>query len=54
MATLGKVDEFDASKENWPQYEERLTHFLKQMTLTTLKRNARFSCITNGMYSVYD
>ena len=29
MATLGKVDEFDASKEEWPQYEERLTHFFQ-------------------------
>ena len=29
MATLGKVDEFNASKEEWPQYEERLTHFFQ-------------------------
>ena len=29
MATLGKVDEFDVSKEEWPQYEERLTHFFQ-------------------------
>ena len=29
MATLGKVDEFDASKEEWPQYKERLTHFFQ-------------------------
>ena len=27
MATLGKVDEFDANKEEWSQYEERLSHF---------------------------
>ena len=27
MATFGKVDEFDASKEEWAQYEERLTQF---------------------------
>ena len=27
MATLGKVDKFNASKEEWPQYEEGLTHF---------------------------
>ena len=29
MATLGKVDEFDTSKEEWPQYEEWLTHFFQ-------------------------
>ena len=23
-ATFGEVDEFDGSKEEWPQYEERL------------------------------
>lgn len=27
MATFGKVDEFDSSKEEWAQYEERLTQF---------------------------
>ena len=27
MATYGKVDEFDASKEEWAQYEERLMQF---------------------------
>ena len=27
MATYGKVDEFDVSKEEWAQYEERLTQF---------------------------
>ena len=27
MAMFGKVDEFDASKEEWSQYVERLTHF---------------------------
>ena len=27
MATLGKVDEFDANNEEWSQYEERLSHF---------------------------
>ena len=24
---LGKIDEFDASKEEWPQYVERVSHF---------------------------
>ena len=24
MTTLGKVDKFDANKEEWSQYEERL------------------------------
>ena len=29
MATLGKVDEFNASKEEWSQYEDWLTHFFQ-------------------------
>ena len=29
MATLGKVDEFDANKEEWPHYKEQLTHFFQ-------------------------
>ena len=29
MANLRKVDKFDASKEELPQYEERLTHFFQ-------------------------
>ena len=29
MVTLEKVDEFDASKEEWPQYEDWLTHFFQ-------------------------
>ena len=29
MATFGKVDEFDPSKEEWSQYVERLTHFFQ-------------------------
>ena len=27
VATLGKIDEFDPSKEEWPQYVKRLGHF---------------------------
>ena len=27
MATLGKIDEFDDSKEDWREYEEHLTQF---------------------------
>ena len=25
--TLGRVEEFDGNKEDWPQYVERLGHF---------------------------
>ena len=25
--TLGRVDEYDGTKEDWPQYVERLEHF---------------------------
>ena len=26
--TLGRIEEFDSSQEEWPQYVERLEHFL--------------------------
>ena len=33
-ATLGKVEEFDNSREDWPQYEERLGHFFTANGIT--------------------
>ena len=27
MATFGKIEEFDSANEDWPQYEERLSHY---------------------------
>ena len=27
MSLLGRLDEFDGSKEDWPQYIERVSHF---------------------------
>ena len=27
MALLGKIEEYDGSKEEWPQYVERMDHF---------------------------
>ena len=37
--TLGRVDEFDGNKEEWPQYVERLEHFFVANGITeTLMR----------------
>ena len=27
MATFGKIEEFDSANEDWPQYEEQLSHY---------------------------
>lgn len=34
-AVFGKIDEYDSEKEDWPNYVERLTHFLKANSITT-------------------
>ena len=34
-ATLGRVEEFDRHKEDWPQYAERLEHFFAANSITT-------------------
>ena len=33
-ATLGKIEEFDGSKEEWPQYKERLGHLFSANDIT--------------------
>ena len=37
-ATLGKIDEFDSSKEEWPQYVERLGHFFTANDIKTAEK----------------
>ena len=37
-ATLGRVDEFDADKEEWTQYVERLEHFFVANSITTAEK----------------
>ena len=39
MGTLGRVEEYEHHKEDWPQYVERLSHFFKANAITTLERN---------------
>ena len=34
MSVFGKVEEFDGSKEDWPQYVERLGHFFAANDIT--------------------
>ena len=44
-ALFGKVDEFEESKEDWPQYLERLNHyFLANDVATAGKKRAVFVC----------
>ena len=42
--TLGRVEEFDGSKDDWPQYIERMEYFLKIIVSTPRRRSERFSC----------
>ena len=39
-ATLGKVEEFNNSREDWPQYEERLGHFFTANGITEGQKRA--------------
>ena len=40
MATLlGKIEEFDQSKEDWTQYVERMSHFFDANGITTPEKN---------------
>ena len=38
MSTVGKVEEFDGTKEEWPQYVERLGHFFDANGINTAER----------------
>ena len=37
-ATLGKIDKVDPSKEEWPQYVERLGHFFTANAIKTVEK----------------
>ena len=42
-AVFGKVGEFDAAKEEWPQYVERLGHFFRPTELRMRAKRGPFS-----------
>ena len=54
MATIRKVDEFNVSKEEWPQYKEWLTHFFQANDIddTGNKRAALLSVVGPLMYKL--
>ena len=53
-AVFGKIDEYDSEKEDWPNYVERLTHFLKANSITTneQKQSVFLSVIGPATYSL--
>ena len=38
MGTLGRVEEYEHHKEDWPQCVERLSHFFEANAITTPER----------------
>ena len=54
-AILGKVEEFDGSKQEWQQYVERLDHFFQANFITTpeKKRAVFLSVIESATYKVH-
>ena len=51
---LGKVDEFDSTKEEWPQYVERLGHFFDANSIESAekKRSVLLNGIGSATYTV--
>ena len=51
---LGKIDEFDVSKEEWPQYVERVSHFFAANGITdaSRKRSALLALIGPATYTL--
>ncbi len=51
-ATLGKIEEFDGNREEWPQYVERLSHFFTANDIATeeKKRAVFLSLIGSATY----
>ena len=43
-AILGKIEEFDRSKEEWPQYVERLGHFFAANDIVSREETVSVSC----------
>ena len=60
VATLGRVDEFDGARDDWPQYVERLEHFFtangiedaekKRSVLLTVIGAATYKTLRNSIY----
>ena len=47
--TLGPIEEFDGSKDDWPQYVERLEHFFVANGITTPeKKRALFLSVVGA------
>ena len=42
MSTLGKIDKYDGSKEEWPQCIERLNHFFVANGITDVDKKFAF------------
>ena len=40
--TLGRIDEFDGNKDDWPQYVERLGYFFDANGIADEKKRAVF------------
>ena len=51
-STLGRIEEFDGSKDDWPQYVEQLEHFFVANGITTpeKKRALFLSVVGAAMY----
>ncbi len=54
MNLLGRLDEFDGSKEEWPQYIERVNHFFVANGIddATKKKSAFLSSIGPATYAI--
>ena len=53
-AMVGKIEEFDSAKEEWPQYEERLGHYFEANGITAAgkKRAVLLTVIGPSAYKV--
>ncbi len=46
--TLGNIEEFDGSKDDWPQYVERLEHFYANEITDADKKRAVFLSVVGA------
>ena len=42
---LGRIDEFDGTKEDWPQYVERVDHFFDVNGITDVDKKSAFLAV---------
>ena len=53
MSLLGRLDEFDGSKEDWPQYIERVNHFFAAIGIDDAgKKSAFLSSVGPATYAL--